>query len=387
MKPWAFICRLGGVGDSLIASSVLPLLAKTHNVEVMTSSKQGSDVFGNNPYISKLTCKPEDDLLKDLFAWQLWFDNRSREYDRFYNLSHSCETTVVLTKHQTEFYWPASWRRKYCGISYLEFVHDICEVEHVFHPQFFPTEGEKQQAADTKAKIGPRFVGWAISGSRIDKLHPHSGLIIARIIKELNIPVVMFGGAGKDFLIARELLKEVTRHNGTYEGLHLAISDTDQTPEEDWTARPIEKKAPNWPLRRSLSQALTADLLISPDTGIAWACSMTDQPKIIMLSHASAENITKHWVNTVSMEADPVRVKCAPCHRLHDDYTWCTKNKDGNGAACITDISAEQVVEAARIILGPKSNRSCVPPIDPFAPVETNWFGCISKSQDAEAAE
>jgi hypothetical protein len=28
-------------------------------------------------------------------------------------------------------------------------------------------------------------------------------------------------------------------------------------------------------------------------------------PKIMLLSHASEENITKHWVNTTTLHADP----------------------------------------------------------------------------------
>ena len=68
-------------------------------------------------------------------------------------------------------------------------------------------------------------------------------------------------------------------------------------------------------------------------------------PKIVMVSHASAENITKHWVNTTTLHADPDRVPCFPCHRLHNSIDTCTPNKDGgHAAACISDISVETIV-------------------------------------------
>jgi ADP-heptose:LPS heptosyltransferase len=92
---------------------------------------------------------------------------------------------------------------------------------------------------------------------------------------------------------------------------------------------------------------MMADLVVTPDTGTAWAVAMEQMPKIVMVSHASAENITKHWVNTTTLHADPQRVPCWPCHRLHNDISTCVPDKDvGKGAACMGDISVETVVQA-----------------------------------------
>jgi hypothetical protein len=68
--------------------------------------------------------------------------------------------------------------------------------------------------------------------------------------------------------------------------------------------------------------------------------------------HASVENITKHWVNTISLTPDPQRVPCFPCHRLHDDQSTCRMNEFNNGAACISDISADVVLTTAKLLLG-----------------------------------
>jgi hypothetical protein len=68
--------------------------------------------------------------------------------------------------------------------------------------------------------------------------------------------------------------------------------------------------------------------------------------KVLMVSHGSVENIAKHAVNTIVLHADENRVPCWPCHRLHDDTSTCVENKEKNGAACISDISVEQVVQA-----------------------------------------
>jgi len=96
---------------------------------------------------------------------------------------------------------------------------------------------------------------------------------------------------------------------------------------------------------------MQCDLVITPDTGTWWAVAMEPLPKILMVSHASAENIGKHAVNTMVLHADPGRVKCFPCHRLHSDFTTCTPNFENNGAACISDISVNTIVETARRML------------------------------------
>jgi hypothetical protein len=89
-----------------------------------------------------------------------------------------------------------------------------------------------------------------------------------------------------------------------------------------------------------------SDLVITPDTGTGWATAMEPMPKILLHSHASKENIAKHWVNTTSLHADTNRVPCWPCHRLHDDMSTCKSAKDNpNAAACMADISVQSIVE------------------------------------------
>lgn len=339
---WAGLCRLGGVGDDLIASSVLPALARQFQVEVLTREPQGA-VFENNPHIAKLTYLREGDLPADQLGWQHWFVKRSHEYEFFVNLSHSCETLVALVEGQTAFHWPASARRALCNRNYLEVVHDICGIDHDFRPAFYPTAAETAQASETKAKVGERVIGWCLAGTRIDKLYPGAALAIARIVKELEIPVVLFGAPGRELEMARQIMAHVARVNGSTRGLHAAIT----------AEASKDSPAADWPIRRSLAQALACDLLIGPDTGPMWAVAMAPLPKLVLLSHASPENITKHWLNTVTLHADPRRVACWPCHRLQERPETCTPNAANNGAACISDISVDQVVvEASNLLKG-----------------------------------
>lgn len=353
---WACICRFGGIGDNLMASSVLPLLAERgYKVEVMSQAPQHV-VFENNPYIDKLSIKTEKDLPQtDAMAWQTWFKSRSGEYEVFANLSHSCESLLALLKGQTQFYWRPEFRRQLCGRSYLEVIHDIVGVSHRFDPRFFPTRDEVDKAYATKQRLGDKVIGWCLAGTRIDKLYPYSTMAIARLIREVKVPVVMFGAPGKEFELGKGVMEHVKRQNGTHAGLHLAMSAN--TDAMQWSANQpgeplsLSKPEPTWPIRRVLTQAQACDLVIGPDTGPMWAVAMLDMPKLVLLSHASPENITKHWLNTTTLHADPARVGCWPCHQLHDDASTCTPNAENNGAACISDISVETIVERAYHLL------------------------------------
>jgi ADP-heptose:LPS heptosyltransferase len=330
---------MGGIGDNLMASSVLPLLAEKYHVEMMAQSPQHV-TFLNHPSISKLTVREPGDLPQG-DQWQAWFAHRGREYERWINLSHSCETSLALLPGQTAFYWPASWRRAHCGINYLEFIHDIAEVRHDFAPRFYPTPAETDHAKRTLDTIrsagGVRHVvGISLSGSRLDKIWPYMPMLIVKLIRELRVAVVMFGSETES-KIAEHVQDFVAEYNGSYGGMHAAISP--------------DKDKPSWPIRRSLATLQQCDLVIGPDTGLMWGVAMEAMPKIMLLSHASPENITKHWINTRTMHADRVRVDCWPCHQLHDTVATCRKAANAEAAACIADITHEAVFHAARAAL------------------------------------
>ena len=71
----------------------------------------------------------------------------------------------------------------------------------------------------------------------------------------------------------------------------------------------------------------------------------------MLISHAGADSITKHWRNTVTLHADQARVPCGPCHLLHDSKESCQRvsgSKDDVGAACVSDVGVERVLGAIR---------------------------------------
>jgi hypothetical protein len=322
------------LGDNLVAGAPLRSLKRMgYMCEVITSEMCGV-VYQHNPFIDKLTIKNvERDIPNhnDQKAWQAWIESRAKEYDVFIHASHSLEGRHSLFQGMSSFWWPADYRRKVCAGSYIETAHDIAGVPYEFGPLFFASDEERKYARETKSKVGERCILWVISGSRIDKMYPYATTAIARIIKEVGAPVVVMGGPSEKETSSCELIKEVvTHHNGTRDGLHIAV--------------PAAGGEKCWPVRTSLAVALECDLVITPDTGPWWAVAFEPMPKILMLSHGSVEGVAKHAINTTVLHADPDRVPCWPCHKLHDTIDTCVVNKDGNGAACISDISVERLV-------------------------------------------
>lgn len=333
MNRWAAIARFGGIGDNLMAASPLKGLKRLGYMTEVITSEPGHVVYLHNPYIDKLSIKKvERDLPQnDMNAWQGWIESRAKEYDVFIHASHSCEGRHAVFKTMSSFWWPVEYRRKLCAGSYIETVHDIAGVPYDFGPLFFTSPEEREFALRTKAKLGERFIAWIVSGSRIDKVYPYSTYAVGRIIKELGATVMLIGGPSeKEASMVNHIKETVAIQNGSKDGVFSMSTEGGRHPD----------------VRTSLALVQASDLVVTPDTGPAWAVAFEDVPKVLMVSHASAENIGKHWVNTAVLHADPERVPCWPCHRLHDDTSTCVENKEGNGAACISDISVDRLLEA-----------------------------------------
>lgn len=338
---WAGVARFGGIGDNLMAASACyALKRKGFKVEMITGMDGPWQVFEHNPNIDKLSLKTKSEFPADMLPWQKWFKGRSDEYDAFAHLSHSCEAALAFFPASTAFWWPAHVRRRLCNYNYLEMVHDIAGCGYEFGPLFYSSPSEHDRSLETKERVGKKAIAWCLAGSRLDKMHPYTPGIIARLIKEIKIPVVLLGRPGKNFEDAEKIREHVKKTNGSTDGLHIAIS-----------ANPDEVGNRDWPIRRTISFAQVCDLVIGPDTGVMWGVAFENVPKIMLLSHASPENITKHWLNTITLHADQKSVPCWPCHQLHDDPSTCTPNAENTGAACITSISVEKIVTETRRVL------------------------------------
>ena len=324
------VARLGVIGDQLIASSILPgLKAQGYHVTFM-AYRPYSEIHRNNPHIDVLRELDQGAFGPKHDDFVEFFKRVAPAYDRVIHLSESIERTCVFFPDQMQFWWDDTARRALADVNYLERLHDLAGVPHDFAPGFFPADEEKAWAADmVEGWDAKPLIGVVCAGSNLDKVYPKMPHAVARLL--MTFPrsrLVFFAGT---FPRDREIVEEV---------LKLAH---DTVP--DGTSR--IKHTSGWSIRQALTMVQQLDVLIGPDTGLMWAASMEERiRKVLLLSHASPTNITKHWRNTATLHADPQEVPCWPCHRLHKEPATCRVQKDTGAASCIASISPETLLRS-----------------------------------------
>src|SRR5574340_912040 len=125
---------------------------------------------------------------------------------------------------------------------------------------------------------------------------------------------------------------------------HLVGDDACRILEHGWENNPrVRCLSGELSIRQTLALAQVMDCVVGPETGVLNAVAFEPLRKVVLLSHSSHENLTKHWTNTAAIAAE---VPCYPCHRLHYDDRWCHRNEETGAALCQTSIPPERVVQA-----------------------------------------
>jgi ADP-heptose:LPS heptosyltransferase/predicted SAM-dependent methyltransferase len=304
--------RYGGYGDVLIAASTFPhLKTEGWHVTVYTSPK-GEEVLRHDPHVDRVV--PHHLLNQgELRALCAYLRERCA---RFMNFSESAEQLLLANPQRPNFWWPHEMRHRYMNGNYLEAAHLLAGVPQEYWQRFYATAEEVKKVEAWRVDKAALVV-LAATGTGVNKVWPHMFEYAARLVqRQSEIHVAVLGeNHGAQFL--------------EHPRLHLI--------------------AGGWKMRDALALAQAADLVIGPETGILNAVAMEAMPKIALLSHSSAENLTKHWINTTALAGE---VSCYPCHRLHADWSGCRKDIDTEFAACQAAIKPLRVVELTERLLG-----------------------------------
>lgn len=73
------------------------------------------------------------------------------------------------------------------------------------------------------------------------------------------------------------------------------------------------------------------------------ALALEAVPKVVMLSHSSAENLTRDWRAVRTLAG---AVPCHPCHQIHYTHEHCPQDEATKAAKCQAAIPVEAVMEA-----------------------------------------
>lgn len=293
-------------------SSVLPGLKRQGWHITLNTTETGEKVLRHDPHVDEWLVQAKDAVPNEQLG-EFWSALASK-YDRFLNFSETLEGTWLPMIGRPSFAWPHEVRKKYLDVNYLEFAHDFAGVPLPPEVKFYPTKPEERWAREQREALRDRFVIlWALSGSSPHKASPHVDAVVAALLQNTENVHVVFVGDG----LCRIL-------------------------EAGWEEDPrVWCRSAKWDVRKTLAFAEHADLVIGPETGVLNAVACLPMPKVVMLSHSSEENLTKHWTNTQSLHAD---VPCYPCHRLHGSRDYCP---DKNGASlCMDGIGPKTIYRA-----------------------------------------
>lgn len=313
------VVRYGALGDMIIASSILPWLKAEGYHITLYCSPYGYDVVQHDPHIDAFYIQDKDQVPNQMLGD--FMRHEERKYTKFVNLNGSIETYLLPDQYHAEFHWPDSFRRSTMNKNYLEVTHAIAEVPLPVRPKFYATAEERAWARAQRERIRAPVVLWSLSGSSVHKTWPHMDAVIARLMLQTPAHVVMVG------------------------------SGIDQLLQAGWESEPrVHLKAGVWSVRQAMAFTETVDVIVGSETGLLNAAGSSDVAKIVMLSHSTAENLTKHWKNTIAL-MPPSAVGCYPCHRLHHTFEYCHQDEATGSSICQAAIDIETVWEAMRLSL------------------------------------
>lgn len=308
----AAVLRYGAFGDAIQASSILPGLKAQGFHITFYCTPRTQDVLRHDPHVDAWYVQDVDQVpnarLGEFWDWE------RKKFDRFINLSESIEGTLLTLPGRPNHSWPKNLRRKQLDVNYFEFAHDLADVPHDFRPKFYATSEEMAWAKKERARIGgDRLIMFSLAGSSVHKVWPW-----------------------QDHLFARILLQ--------YPGARIVTvgDELSQILEQGWENEPrVTRMSGKYSIRQSMSLLSECDMVIGPETGILNAAGHMPMPKIVFLSHSSANNLTKHWVNTAAIE--PVSTHCYPCHAMHYSFEHCNRHEGTGTALCAANTELETV--------------------------------------------
>lgn len=280
-----------GLGDSLIITPLVKYLKNQGHEIYLHTSETGAEILKGNPNIDKVipyvsNSVPDDKLQEH---WKKIAEENG--CDKSINLCESIERAISCHPIDPMYSWTKSERRERCDKNFYEYTFEHCGESWInadaMRPEMFFTEEEETKMRNFFNQDKTAFwILWGLSGSGLNKSYPYSDFVIAEILqKHKNVKVVT---VGDELCQVLEALKD----------------------------KRVIRRAGVWTMRESSLAAKFANLVVAPDTGLIHASGCFDTPKICLIGSNSKNNITKHFANDYSIEADEKLVPCAPCFRL-----------------------------------------------------------------------
>lgn len=305
----ALVVRPGAFGDVLIVSPVFRALKEKGYKTYAFVGERGREILKNNPYVDEIVFydkegKENPDISKD-------YEKAKKQVDPdwYKDFSESIEVNLALHPRSPSYIYTKEERRAKCDKNYYEETGKWCDLDLSTNGKILPEvyfSDEEIGKANLVTKNDKFNILWCLSGSGANKAYPWVDYIIGDVLKNHNDVHFITVGDERCKIIETVKDEEITNLSGE-------IS-----------------------MRDSMALTHVVDLVVSPDTGVLHASGACEVPKIGILGHTTKENITKHFINDYTIDADEEKCQCAPCFRLiYDHKIQCPIDNLSGAAWCM----------------------------------------------------
>lgn len=297
-RPRALIARYGAFGDLVMITPLIRALSEEGYHVTCNVQSYSATVLKHNPFVDNMITQ-EREAIPNHWLGEYW-DYWKPQYDKYINLSESIEGKLLKVEGRRDFYTTKEWRNEEFGsINYQDFTMKLGGYPDRTGelPEIYFSKAEEKKVKkfiDSAHATGRRFLMMCpLRGSSHHKQYPLLGVTLETWLKDKpDVEVILTGDTTSLPLVFE----------------HPQVTSLVHSP---------------WTLREIMLMTKYVNVVLGPETGIINAASSYDTPKIVYLSHSSADNLAKYWKNTQILEPDAAVAQCYPCHQLHYTLESC----------------------------------------------------------------
>jgi len=305
------VIRLGAYGDAIFCTKLLKALKEDGYHVTMNCNEQTKKILLHDQNIDAWINHKTDSVPMEKLD-EHWIEI-GKGFDKVVNLSGSIEQKLLKLEGTDEYKWSKEKRHEECNINYYDYTLELGGYGHIKgeNGQLYFTKAEHKWAKKEIAKCKGKFtIIWALSGSSFHKTYPYTEYVACEFLDKYLDSIM--------FTVGEPLCQVL-----------------------EWDHPRTKCKSGKWTIRQSMLMTKYADLVIGTETGLLNAAACYDTPKIVMLSHSTHENLSKHWKNTFAIHAD---VDCYPCHQLHYTREACPLDKKTGAPICTARLDPIKVL-------------------------------------------